>query len=182
MDNRRLNIMEFMELLNFQGITISPAQRAILKSFYGLPLEPIELDIFLRGTGRRVYIPRAHDELSLLAGRQSGKTSVVAALIALYEAFRDHGVPPGQLAYVFVVAPVIQQAMIAFNFIRRYILESPILAQYVCKITKLEIEFARRCCYCVPPLFLCQRPRRSGNLCHSGRAGILESRGKFCKP
>jgi hypothetical protein len=140
MINKNLNIIQFIEILNIPAVAISVAQKAVLKSFYGLPLSPDELEIFKYGTGRNVYVPREQDELSVLAGRQSGKTSVIAALIALYEAFRDHGVRPGQRAYVLIIAPVIQQAEIAFKFIRQYLLESPILAQYVSKIKKDEIE------------------------------------------
>jgi hypothetical protein len=135
------NIIDFIEAFALMGeIKISPAQSAVLKSLYGVPLDPMELDIFKRGTGRELYIPTEHAELSLLAGRQSGKTSVVAALIALFEAFQDHGVPSGQRAYVLIIAPVIQQASTAFRFISQYILNSPILSQSVLKIKKNEIE------------------------------------------
>jgi phage terminase large subunit-like protein len=95
-----------------------------------LSAEPVVTSMFRASMMKSAY----------LAGWQSGKTSIIAALIALYEAFRDHRVRPGQRAYVLIIAPVIQQAEIAFKFIRQYLLESPILQQYVSKITKDEIE------------------------------------------
>jgi hypothetical protein len=135
------NIIAFIEGFGLMGkIKISAAQCAILKSFYGLPLNDIELDIFKRGTARDLYIPTEQSELTLIAGRQSGKTSVVAAVIALFEAFQEHGVPPGQRAYIFIIAPVIQQASTAFRSIRHYILNSPVLSQCVLKTRKNEIE------------------------------------------
>lgn len=125
MGNKKLNIIEFIAAFGLMGeFKISPAQSAILKSIYGLPMDPIELDIFKRATGREVYLPAEHGELSLVAGRQSGKTSVIAGQVAVFEAFQDHGVPPGERAYTLIIAPVIKQASNAFHFIRRYILES----------------------------------------------------------
>ena len=98
------------------------------------------MQIYRRATGRETYVPREHNEVTLIAGRQSGKTSHIGALIALYEAFRNHGLRQGQHAYVLVIAPVIQQAEIAFDFMRRYILESPILQQRLVKVRNNEIE------------------------------------------
>jgi hypothetical protein len=137
-----LNIMDFVyELDLLKGRRLSKAQETILKATYGLALDEVELEIYHRATGRETYVPREHDELSLIAGRQSGKTSIIGALITLYEAFRIHGLPPGQRAYVLVVARVVQQAEIAFDFLRRYVSESPILSQRVLKVRNNEIEF-----------------------------------------
>jgi hypothetical protein len=141
MNGKNPTIIDFIKVFDLMGkIKISPAQCAILKSFYGLLLDDIELDIFKRGTGRELYIPTEHSELTLIAGRQSGKTSVVAASIGLFEAFQDHDVPPGQRAYVLIIAPVLEQASTAFRFISRYILNSPILSQSVLKLKQNEIE------------------------------------------
>lgn len=136
-----LNIIDFVrELGLLLEAILSVAQRTILKVTYGLSLDESEREFYRRATGREEYRPREHDELSVLAGRQSGKTSCIAAPIAVFEAFREHGVPPGQRAYVLVIAPVIQQAKIAFNFIRKYIEASTTLSEWVLKITQDEIE------------------------------------------
>jgi hypothetical protein len=76
----------------------------------------------------------------VVAGRQSGKTSRIAALMAVYEAFRSHGLPPGECGYVLVIAPSLKQSKIAFKFIKKYIQGSPALKSWVLKITKDEIE------------------------------------------
>lgn len=138
--NKTLNILEFISELSLLGdITLSLAQRAILKSVYGLPLDPDELEIFKRATGRDLYLPREQSELSLLAGRQGGK-SLTSALIATYESFRQHGVPRGQRGYVLIVAPVMDQASVTFNYISQFILSTPTLAQYVLRRRRNVIE------------------------------------------
>lgn len=141
MVEQKLDIIEF--LLRFKLLknrSLSTGQRTILKVTYGLPLEGAELELYCRATGRESYNPQEQDELSILAGRQSGKTTHIAAVIAVYEAFRDHGLPDGERGYVLLIAPLLLQAGIAFKAIRQYILESPTLAKRVLKISKNEIE------------------------------------------
>ena len=111
-----------------------------MKTTYGLPLDSQELEIYCRATGRETYVPQEQSELTVIAGRQGGKTSRIGALIGLYEAFRDHGLPPGERACVLVIAPVVQQARIAFKFLKKFIEASPILEQKVLNIRKDEIE------------------------------------------
>ena len=136
-----LDIIEFVHQLNLLKTgSLSVAQRAILKTTYGLRLDSQELEIYCRATGRETYVPQEQSELTVIAGRQSGKTSRIGALIGLYEAFRDHGLPPGERACVLVIAPVVQQATIAFRCLKRFIEASPILTQKVLKIRKDEIE------------------------------------------
>jgi Phage Terminase len=75
----------------------------------------------------------------MVGGRQSGKTSKLAAPIALFETFRDHGLPPGQEAYVMLLAPTIAQARIALRSIRNYLRGSKILSKRIVRTTKDEI-------------------------------------------
>jgi hypothetical protein len=120
-----LNIIEFIchpEVLNDQSH--SEAQLACLKSIYGLPLNEREMEIYRRGTGRETYDPKEHEEVTIIAGRRSGKTSKLAAAIACFEAFRNHGLPAGQEAHVMLLAPTLAQARIAFRSIKKYLPES----------------------------------------------------------
>src|SRR6202158_1640069 len=136
-----LNIIDFIrhpDVLNDQSL--SDAQLACLKSIYGLPLNPRETEIYQRGTSRKTYDAREHNEATFIAGRQGGKTSKFEAPIACFEAFRDHGLPPGQEAYVMLLAPQIAQARIAFRYIRKYFYSSVILSKRVVSITKDEIN------------------------------------------
>ena len=135
-----LNIVEFIrhqDVLNDQSHSV--AQLACLKSIYGLALSPREMEIYCRGTGRETYDEREHREATMVGGRQSGKTTKIAAPIALFEAFRDHGLVPGQEAYVMLLAPTIAQARIAFRSIRNYLRSSRILSKRIVRTTKDEI-------------------------------------------
>jgi hypothetical protein len=137
-----LNIIDFIYRLNLlRGECLSKAQEVILKATYGLPLVEEEIEIYCRATGRDTYVPSECSEMTLIAGRQSGKTSIVAALTALYEANRLHGLRTGQRAYVLLIAPVTYQAEIAFDYIKRYILDSSVLSAKIFKISNNEIEF-----------------------------------------
>ena len=141
MITKQLNVIDFIKELNLlEGSELSPAQETILKATYGLELNPAELDIFRRGTGREIYEPREHTEATVIAGRQGGKTSRIDAIIAVYEACRDHGLKRGERAYVLLIAPVTEQAQIAFSSIRNYILASPVLKRKVLKIRKSQID------------------------------------------
>src|SRR5579862_1772306 len=138
-----LNIMDFIrhpDVLNEQSL--SRAQLACLKMLYGLPLDETELGIYRRACGREDYSPREHREMSVIAGRRSGKSSRIAGPVACFEAFRDHGLPPGEKGYVLLIAPSKAQARICFDFIRLYIQNSPILSKRVAKGRKGEIELS----------------------------------------
>lgn len=136
-----LNIMEFVthpHLLNEQAL--SETQTTILKSTYGLPLTDSELEIYRQCTGRETYdVMEEQTEVSLIAGRRAGKTGKVGSPIVCYEAFRDHGVPTGEDAYVMLLAPTLKQSKIAFKYIRNYLQNSEILRHRILKVTSDEI-------------------------------------------
>jgi hypothetical protein len=146
-----LDIIQFIEhpdLLNDQSL--SETQRTILRSIYGLPLSQTELQIYCAGTGRATYEATEVRETTIIAGRRSGKTSRIAAPAAVYEAFRNHGLPKGEEAYVVLLAPQISQAKIAFRAIRRYLRDSPILSKRIVSETKDKIKLDNGitiCCY-----------------------------------
>jgi Terminase large subunit, T4likevirus-type, N-terminal len=135
-----LNIIEFLEhpdLLNDRSL--SPMQRVILKAIYGLPLDESELDIYYAATKLERYEATEQREATVIAGRRSGKTSKIAAPIVIYEAFRDHGLPQGEVAFVLLTAPQLYQAKIAFRSIRRYLHQSRILSRRIIRETQDEI-------------------------------------------
>src|SRR6266852_6286342 len=54
-----VNIIEFVEHPDLIGYrSLSRAQKSFLKSVYGLPVDPEELRIYQRATGREIYDPR----------------------------------------------------------------------------------------------------------------------------
>ncbi len=136
-----LNIIEFVEhpdLINDPSLSF--AQKTCLKSIYGLPLEPDELELYKRATGRQTYDAREQREATLIAGRRGGKTTKIAVRIVIYEAVRDHGLPPGEEGCVMLLAPTLKQARIAFRAIRKDLRRSPLLSALVVRATKDEIE------------------------------------------
>ena len=132
MISQSVSIIEFImhpALLNDQSLSV--AQRAFLKATYGLPLNAEELEIYQRATGRSEILPAEQNEVTLIAGRRGGKTSKIAAPIALYEAFRDHHLTRGDRGYIMLIAPAKYQAKIAMGFIRAYLKSSALLKRYV---------------------------------------------------
>jgi hypothetical protein len=136
----KLNIIEFitrLKLVELGGPTLG--HRTFLKSIYGLELDDDELDFYCRGTGRKTYDPREQREVTAIIGRRGGKTRL-AAQIAVYEATRTHNVPPGERAFILVIAPVLRQAQIAFDYVSKYMNGAPELSQLVGRERKSEIE------------------------------------------
>lgn len=90
---------------------LSPAQRAILGAFGGDKLSEHEVDAFRKVTHSRMKFgkPRAggYAELWLQAGRRSGKTTTIAAPIAVSQALShfEHRLAPGEEGRVVAVAP-----------------------------------------------------------------------------
>jgi hypothetical protein len=148
-----LTILEFIrhpKLLNDQSNSL--AQDAILRSTYGFELSDAELELYRRGTGREHYVPREQREITVLAGRRSGKTAKIGARIVLYEAFRDHRIPRGERAHVMLIGPTVAQAEIAYDYICKDNSSSPVLRKKVGRYRKNKIVLKNGitilCCAC----------------------------------
>jgi hypothetical protein len=125
-----LDIIQFCadpELLN---LSLSDAQRVLLKSMYALPLDAAEVEIFTQCTGRKNPITTPPIEITVIAGARSGKDSRIIAPVLLFEScFGRHEkeLAKGEVATVPCVAQGTKGASIAFSYIRDYILASPLL-------------------------------------------------------
>jgi hypothetical protein len=127
-----LNIIKFIrhpEVLNDQDH--SETQIALLKSIYGLPLNSAELSIYETCTGRAYKEGNEVREFTLIAGRRSGKTEKIGAVIVCFESFRSHGIKPGEEEFVMLLAPTMKQARIAFRYVRSYLRGSQILSKRI---------------------------------------------------
>ncbi len=115
-------IVQFVESAVYLGLTISPAQRALLKAIYGLAMDEEEVEIYRACTGRAAYAPgHAVNEVTIIAGARSGKDSRIAAPIALYEGiFGDYVIAKGEVGVIPLVAQDGPGAEIAFGYIRDY--------------------------------------------------------------
>lgn len=136
-----LDIIQFIrhsDLLNDQSH--SEVQVACLKSLYGLPLNPVELSIYQECTERAYEEGQEQQEITIIAGRRGGKTGKIAAPIVCFEAFRFHGLRPGDEGFVMLLAKDLQQARIALRCVRNYLRRSPILSKRIVSTTKNEIK------------------------------------------
>jgi len=138
-----MNIIEFIEspgMLNDQ--TLSPAQKMVLKSIYGLALTAEELDLFKQTTGLEVYQPREWSECTAILGRRAGKSDKLASNIAIYEAVaRDHKASKGEIPVVMIVASELErQSRIVFRYVLKKLEGSPVLRKMIRRQTTAEIE------------------------------------------
>jgi hypothetical protein len=125
------SIIEFVTDPQLLGLSLSPAQRTLLKSIYGETLDDEELDLFRVCTGRATYTPRSYGEISVVAGARSGKDSRVAATTVLYEALfggHERSVAKGETGTVVLIAQDRAATGVAFNYITAYLQRSPVLA------------------------------------------------------
>ena len=100
------------------GLSISPAQRTLLKTIYGLPLDEHEQTLYRDCTGRDTYTAQPFGEVTVIAGARAGKDSRIAAPIVVYEAVfggHEHRVARGERAVLPVVAQDQRAAKIAFG-------------------------------------------------------------------
>jgi hypothetical protein len=147
-----MTIVEFAEDPQLLNLSLSPAQRTLLKSFYGEPLTDEEATIF-RQCVERDYEPREYCELTCIAGARSGKDSRIASSIALYETFyRDHSyLHAGERGFVVIIAQDQRGGQIAFNYLKAAIEQSDFLNHHVREARKTEIELDNRITVAVYP-------------------------------
>jgi hypothetical protein len=139
---RTPSIVEFVTDPQLLGLALSPAQRTLLKSIYGLPLDDEELDLYRSCTGRERYPGQAFSETSVIAGARAGKDSRVAATVVCFEAvFGQHErhLARGERGVVPLVAQDARGAKIAFGYIKDYLTRSPLLAGLVDDVLASEI-------------------------------------------
>lgn len=115
------------------GDTVSPAQAVALKVLYGQPLDLLtEQALYRQATEREVYAPREYREADFICGRRSGKSSKLAANIAVYEAvFRKHNLARGERGHVVVIATTTKQAGVVYDYILARLEGSPTLRRLI---------------------------------------------------
>jgi hypothetical protein len=136
------DIVGFVTDPQLLGLSLSPAQRTLLKSIYGRPLDEEEFSLFTTSTGRQSYARHAFSEVSVLAGARAGKDSRIAAPIVLFEAIfggHERHLARGERGMIPLVAQDQRAAGIAFGYIRDYVTRSPLLAPLVDDVRAAEI-------------------------------------------
>jgi hypothetical protein len=128
------SIIEFVSDSQLLGLSISLAQRTLLKTIYGLPLGDDEHAIFRACTGRETYSTLPVSEVTVVAGARAGKDSRIAAPIVCYEALfggHEYHLARGERGVIPLVAQDARAAKIAFGYIAQYLTGSRLLASLV---------------------------------------------------
>jgi hypothetical protein len=114
---------------------------AFLRVLFALPLDEDDLKIFRDCTGQITPNPSGYLEVSLICGRRSGK-SLILALIACYLAcFRDYRqhLVKGERATIMVIAADRKQAQSIFRYLKGF-LSTPLLADLIERETSEVLE------------------------------------------
>ncbi len=111
---QELNIVDFAEYVLNIDFSERPAQKVILKSLYGLPLEDFEIPIYtLLTTNESVFESGIEKTEGVWAVGARGGKSFLTSVIALYEATRNKWkqyLAPGEMGYAVITATKMQQA------------------------------------------------------------------------
>lgn len=136
------DILDFVTDPQLLGLSVSTAQRTLLKGIYGLPLDAEELDLWRECTGRETYPGRPFGEVTILAGARAGKDSRIAAPVVVYEGvFGGHEchLAKGERGVIILVAQDLRATRVAFSYVKDYLTHSPLLAGMVEEVLASEI-------------------------------------------
>jgi len=136
------SIIEFVTDPQLLGLSISLAQKTLLKSIYGEPLDRTELDVFRRCTGRATYPAHVFPEVTVISGAQSGKNSRVGCPLVVYESvFGGHEalIEHGEPVRIVLVAQDRAGTDIALSYVRDAFTR-PLLASRVARVLASSIE------------------------------------------
>jgi hypothetical protein len=127
------------------GLSLSLAQETLLRTFYGLDLDPAQLEIYARCTDRdpALYKPgHVFPAATIVSGAQSGKDSRALCPVVVYESvWGGHKIIKGEPTRIVLVAQDRDAAGIAFGYIAeafqqpalKHLVERPLTREIVLK-------------------------------------------------
>lgn len=139
------NIVDFVTDRQLLGLSVSPAQRTLLKALYGLPLTGEEPTLWRECTGRETYPCQPFGEATVIAGARAGKDSRIAAPVVCYEAVfggHERHLARGERGVLILVAQDLRATRVAFGYVKDYLTGSPLLRSLVAEVLTLEITLA----------------------------------------
>jgi hypothetical protein len=109
------------------------AWHTVIKSIFGLPMSPEDLERFREPTGREVPNPEGYEESWLVVGRRGGKSRCMAAVATYLGCFVDWTphLAPGETGVVMVIAQDRRSARVILDYVKAFLLESPMLADLI---------------------------------------------------
>lgn len=115
----------------------------VLKVLFGLALDPDELAIFQRHTGRTTPHPDGYYDVCLICGRRAGKSLLFALVAAFFAAFYDWKpfLTGGERAVIMVIAADRRQASVIFKYLRE-MLSVPLLRGLIQRETSEVLELS----------------------------------------
>ncbi|MBS0375037.1 MAG: hypothetical protein JSR73_10690 [Proteobacteria bacterium] len=113
--------------------------RAGIKAALAEPLTADERLAFDKIGGGREPPSAPASELVIIAGRASGKTQSMAALVVYLATCRDWPCDPGQIPVVLLLAADREQATVAFRYVLGQLQASPVLSREIDSTTKDRI-------------------------------------------
>lgn len=128
------SILEFVTDPQLLGLTVSPAQAAILKTRTGEGLDAEEREAWQRMTGLGLEHFGPRQSMTLVAGARSGKGSRICAPLAVFESLfggHERHTTKGETPVCAVFAQGQREAGIMFAYIRASLTESPMLRALV---------------------------------------------------
>ena len=141
------SIVDFVTDPHLLGLSLSPYQRTLLKTIYGMALTPDERAIYHECTGRETYHARPFGEVTVISGARGGKDSRIAAPVVVYEAVfggHERSLARGERGVVPLVAQDARAAKIAFGYIKDYFTRSSLLAPLVADVLASDIVLTNK--------------------------------------
>ena len=83
----------------FRDLETWRAWQAVLAAIFALPMEPADLELFRRHTGRSEPPSAPVREAWLVVGRRGGKSRIAALVAVFLAAFRTYRLAPGEVAW-----------------------------------------------------------------------------------
>lgn len=114
------------------------------KALFGLPLDEPETELFRQCTGRAVAPATRAKEAWLIVGRRGGKSRVLALVAAYLAVFVDWSpyLVAGERGVITVLASDRRQCRVIMNYLRAFLLDTPLLHEMVIRDSAEEIELA----------------------------------------
>ena len=117
---------------------------AFNKCLFGLALDEVELALYRECTGRMNPPTGRAQEAWLVVGRRGGKSrdlALIATYLASFIDWRPY-LAPGETGYLVIVAADRRQCRTILNYVKAFILETPLLAHLVERDNAEELELS----------------------------------------
>ena len=120
--------------------------RAFLAALFGLPMTEEQLEVYRACTGRVEAPEGPLSAATLVCGRRSGKSYILALIAVFLGAFRDYRphLSPGEIACVKVIAMDRKQAKQIMRYVKAMLTEIPMLTALVEKWGEESVELSTR--------------------------------------